>query len=658
MRSILLLLILMPAFIFAACSSGGVTAPGGPSSPDDLIAQDWGNYQLTFDPVTQDVEVVYDRNTSGHLEISAYLNPPACGSGCITAVINSWDVVTHIASFDVSIQNPTNITPRDVRMIFYWLGTKKILNADSYTRAFVGSIEPFIAFGKANPNRTFPGGSTATETVDIYWPPMSPFSLYFKVSAWVWANCRDPYEINNMMQMNGDLYPSGGYTEAHCDVLDWQGDVTGVTVDTTIFNGGVSSMAYAGGNHWQQGFVNAMGVPVGTYTLLITASSPNPQNYDLYNYIDIAVIPQPTGWIPEGPWIFNQGPCSLDFGVIGAVGGGSPVICLPDISNQCSEVWKYPGSWGNIPGLYASLVNLDPGNPAFQPWPVVRIDAGNNGSIGWTNRNDEIWLGDPPFPIMNLNSYCNMVHPPNFIYFPIGDDHRHEALIWQEVPGEPVDCCDSFHQDQCVLYVRYEAPGAVAFQAFQGPEEGFNYTDQDMKWGAEFPSMYVGSDNTQVDPGDIVGIDTMRTQGDDVILVFIAMRVNRRVEVYQIIESGSGMNDTVVYFNTIMIQIPGALSGSPIDIELLPGNDEYEKNPGMPILNVLVDNAQSPPIPPGFGGSVWIFDAITGAFVDMIGDSTAPAVTGIPLYLDTDDIEWSVHVMDWDPKATKFLYVP
>ena len=150
MRGIIIFLFLLPVFMLSACSSSNVVTPTDyPTPPNEQIAQDWGDYGLTFDPTTGEVEITYDREASAHFEITNYLKPPACGgAGCITATLNSWDTVTHIASFDVTITNPSAWTPSDIRMIFYNLGIKKIVNADSFTKSFVGTIEPFIAFGK------------------------------------------------------------------------------------------------------------------------------------------------------------------------------------------------------------------------------------------------------------------------------------------------------------------------------------------------------------------------------------------------------------------------------------------------------------------------------------------------------------------------------
>ena len=213
MRSVIITLMFLMACLLSACSSSNIVTtpePSQPGSASDEGAQCWGDFALKFDPGTQDMEVLYNRSADVHFEITTFLNPPSCGGGgCVTATLNSWNPATFIASFNVTITNPTNLSPSDVRMVFYNLGGKKIANADSFTRCMVGSIEPFIAYSKMAANRVFPPNGAVTETIDIYWPPASSFFIFFRVSAWLWLNCQDPYEINGMYQ-NGAITPGGG----------------------------------------------------------------------------------------------------------------------------------------------------------------------------------------------------------------------------------------------------------------------------------------------------------------------------------------------------------------------------------------------------------------------------------------------------------------
>ncbi|MFH1515783.1 MAG: hypothetical protein ABIG42_10040 [bacterium] len=650
MRFFKLFIPLVTLILISACSSNGAVIPDKTSVPlSEQIVQDWGTYGLSFDPDSQEIDILYDRESSVHYDITAFLNPPACGGlGCITASLINWNPATLVATFNVTITNPSAWTPSDVRMIFYNLGGREIVNVDSYTKAFVGTIEPFIAFGKANPNRTFPAGAAITETVKIYWPPMSPFVVWFKVSAWLWLNCQDPYEINNQFQA-GTLTPNGGSATIGCQVLDWQNNVTGVTIDTTPITGGVTALANIAAV-WQATITNSMGAGVGTYKSLITASSPNPQNFDLYHYLDIVI--SPPGWGSGDDFDLQPGPCTLDFGVIANNPAGHTLVTFPDPAGVCNQIWKYPG-WGNPPVFYASLANLDPSNPMFKPWPVVRLDAANDGAFGWTNRDSTTWQPNPP--LAGINNYCNFDNIPSFTWFPVGNDNRHEMVWMNELPLWPVDCCDTFNDHQCALYVDL-GHGIIGFQGINGFPQGGNYLDNHIRWEAYFPAFFIGDEYGQVDPADVSGIDCMITEEEDVIRVFIAERVHGVVEVYDINDVGPGPNDIVTYYMTIPILNNDQFQCEPIDIELLPGRDQYEPLPGIPILCVLIDNAAFPFPPPGFGGTITIYDAETGALVDQIGDSANPGVMNQPAYLDTDDRAFAIHVMQQGPTVTVFKY--
>jgi hypothetical protein len=655
MRARYLLIILVILTMISACSkSAEITAPDAPQAPENAGLADLGNFALKVDPNTMEAEVVFDRTASIHYEITSFLQPPACGgAGCLTASLIGWNPATFIATYNVTITNPTNLSVSDIRLVFYNLGGKDIANPDSYTKEYVPTISPFIAFSKGVANRVMPPFGVDTQQVQIYWPPASSFFVFFKVTAWLWINCQDPYEINGMYQ-NGILKPSSGNANIGCFVPDWQNNVTGVKIDTTPITGGVTNLANIAGNQWQANITNTTGAGPGTYKCLITASSPNPQNYDLYNYLKILI--SPNGFSPFGKWQLPPGPCTLDFGIVGRNTGGDGIVVMTDPAGACNQVWKYPGGWANAPFMYASLVNLDPTNPNFQPWPVERIDATEDGAFGWTNYNSTMWLQPPyPGPVWNMNTWCNMNNVPSFIWNPEADDHRH-YLWWQrQFLLTPVDTCDTFTLDQCALYVD-PGFGAAGFHGIPGARHGKDYTDADIVWEAIFPAGLVGREPGQLDPGDVGGIDCWRSPQEGVMFLYVALTANRRVEVFTITDVGPGPVDVVNHFMTIFMFDHEQNWGAPIDCELLPPHEKYNPDPGQPILCVLIDNSNAPPAPPGFGGSVWIYDALTGAFVDRIGDNVNPAVQGIPMYLDTDDPQYSVHIMEQGAVVTQYNY--
>jgi hypothetical protein len=329
---------------------------------------------------------------------------------------------------------------------------------------------------------------------------------------------------------------------------------------------------------------------------------------------------------------------------------GHAFVAHTDVQGLCSEIWKYPG-WNNPPVFYRSLRNLDINNFAFQPWPPVRIDAASDAAFGWTNINSNQWLIDPW--VANINTYCNMTNIPSFITIPQFDDHRH-YFIW---PGafalQAIEACDGFDTYQGGLYADLTG-GLLAFQGIPGALEGFDYTDMDIVFEATFPFAFIGDGPGKVDPADIVGIDIMFTPGDDNLFLYIAERLHSEIEVFTITNMGPGPIDAVNAFLTIPVLRGDGIPVQPVDIELLPPNADYLPCRDCAILCVAIDNAQFPFPPPGFGGTICIYDALGGALVDQIGDGVIPAVNNSPVYLDTEDVGFEIHVMQQGPVVTVF----
>jgi hypothetical protein len=326
-----------------------------------------------------------------------------------------------------------------------------------------------------------------------------------------------------------------------------------------------------------------------------------------------------------------------------------------DAAMVCNQIQRFPG-WGNPSVNYASLVNLDPGNPRFQPYPVLRLDATNDGAFGWTNENTRNWL-DQPFPVANYQTYCNFDNLPGFIWNPEPDDHRHYMIAMQEFALTPVDVCNTFNDDQCAIYAE-TGFGMVGFQGIPGGPYGFDYTDADIIWEAFFPPALVGVEPGQVDPADIVGIDAKRSEQNGVLILYVALKANWRIEVFSITDMGPGPGDAVNHLFTIPVLNKEQMPNTPLDIELLPQWGRYQPAPNDDVLCVLVDNAAWPAPPPGFGGSVLIFNANTGALVDQIGDNAIPAVVNPPAFLDTDDSAWAVHISQQGPFVTQITFHP
>ena len=397
--------------------------------------------------------------------------------------------------------------------------------------------------------------------------------------------------------------------------------------------------------------------PTGTRDYLIDS----PDGIALNNYamlefatyltFDAEVI-LPPDWHEDGSWNLPAGPCVLDFGMISNT--GHAYVVHTDVTMQCTEIWKYPG-WGGVPAFYKSLVNLAPGDPMYIPYPPTRIDAAFDGALGWCNYNSNPWMMAPSV-VWNASVYSNFDVGGNFIFNPEANDHRHYMIF---VPANQalfaVDCCDTFDGYQCAIYTE-TGFGQVGFQGIPGAPQGFDYTDNDIKWEAFFPPALVGVNPGQVDPADITAIDCKVGPEPNTIYLYVALKANRRIEVFKIFDAGPGPVDTVTFALTIMTQINGGFWCPPVDIELLPPHANFTPAPNAPLLCMLVDNTVAPNPPPANGGTVAIYNANTGALVDQIGDAGGPACQNVPKFLDTNDNEFSIHIMQTGPRVTKIDY--
>jgi hypothetical protein len=92
----------------------------------------------------------------------------------------------------------------------------------------------------------------------------------------------------------------------------------------------------------------------------------------------------------------------------------------------------------------------------------------------------------------------------------------------------------------------------------------------------------------------------------------------------------------------------------PVDCELLMPNPGYMPAPNVPILNVAIYNDVLPP--PSYGGYINIYNSLDGSFIEQIGDPYIPAVRNEPVFLDTEDYMYEIHVMQKGAVVDMFKY--
>ena len=305
--------------------SGGPDAPITPPLPDDtgIQAPDiprveniedstrtlWGIWSVTYDPEINEVEVVPVRVSEFHVDITDMILPPSCDD-CFAIAVNGFDPVTRILDADVTLRNPYPISGKDVRGILFTNDYGHLLtNADDWTGLWDtpggSSLNPFKAFAKSEANRIFVGDSENTENYLVYIPvPPAYFAITFAVDASWPGNCKEPYTIDNFTQVDDLFDYEGAYATLTVDVLDWQDDVSKVTLVATEITGqSFTPFVYDSGNTWTLELVNNEAAPAGEYELRIIADSTDSPGTPLYDYVSVTIThvlqPSVTGVDPD-----------------------------------------------------------------------------------------------------------------------------------------------------------------------------------------------------------------------------------------------------------------------------------------------------------------------------------------------------------------------
>ncbi len=249
-------------------------------------------YSIDIDIESNSVEVIRNRDSEPHWNVTSFLLPPNCNN-CFTAAILNYDPVAKTVNVRVTLKNPTNLTGYDVRGIILDFGYMKLTNPDSYTKLFgPGAINPFIAW-ITNADRSFPALQVHYEEISIYNPAYPKFPAFTFVVDASWPNhCKEPYEVHPF-DVTGDLQSDGSNSLLiNCTAYDWQDNIESVTIDLTPIGGmfGVP-MNDMGGNLYQTNITYVSGPGQGYYDLLITATTSDPVAYNqTYNYVTIHVV--------------------------------------------------------------------------------------------------------------------------------------------------------------------------------------------------------------------------------------------------------------------------------------------------------------------------------------------------------------------------------
>ena len=307
---------------------------------------------MVIDQDAKTIEVLDNRELAMHLNVRKILQSawwcPA--HNCLNIQFLDIDLVNNIYKIKGTLVNPTNYSGFDVRAIIF-LDEKghQLLNPDDYSMLYEDGtdINPFRAYAKTMPQRRFTSYASFSEIFEMYIPPVpKKFMIDFAIDASWPSNCPEPYDLD-AFGYEGKIYPDDPDLEGtdqgeglvYTKVLDWQSNVSEVTVDTTPITGDITSLAYnVSTDRWEAAITDTMDAPPGDYVCLIGAFSTDDSTIGLYNYLTVTVQETPPPAVQT---------------IYGHVGDG---FVLSDLD-----------------GTVLSVVNEDP--LGFQPPPVTVVDG-------------------------------------------------------------------------------------------------------------------------------------------------------------------------------------------------------------------------------------------------------------------------------------------
>ena len=622
--------------------------------PDGRIL--WGAWDIGIDPITGTIDVAVNRELDGHYDVKAYLLPPNCNN-CVIPKLKGI-VSQGVYRIDITLKNPTTITGYDVRGTVLNKGVIELRDPDSYTFIFAPPTEtkprPFVAYD-TGPGRPFYPNATHTEEFHIYnlFHPDYTTINYVVDASWP-GNCKEPYAVTNC-QATGAFYNDGSNTASiYADVYDWQDDVQSVWVDLTALGGSThTTMTHTTGNTWVKynAFWQDGGYLPGTYKVLVTAiTSGSMFNNATYNYVTINITTPGAGgefvnelanWELKGD--HAPGTC-LDLAVIGYAAGYSYTMVVAGDGNY--HLWDstYTSADGYV------------GYPSNPHDPIIRFD---NASLATPEALDTwAWLESNDDPDPNTPGGT----PPQDA--PIGywawiwwwwdknpgtpglePDATGWILYQDPVPGppiatytEPFDACGGFARDGMQYWGSKYASGDETLFPYVGVY-GFIYPYKEPGSMAFVGMTPQGSGDGKVDRKLVNGLDVDDLAGlSNVYCVFSEKAPEKAVEIYQYdFPAAVTAGD---YNMTPLLTIHPV--NEPIDVEILPMKNLAKDSDWICVLTAA--------------NEVEVYKVSDGSLVTTFGG--VPYVDGEARYLDVDDLNYKVHIMQDGPKVSVFYYKP
>jgi len=184
----------------------------GDSMPSSDGHTSWGRYFLVVNEEDMTAEVVADRTTQSHYDVTWVKD--ICPT-CVTAKLTNVDFGTRTFYVELHTQNPTMKIGYDVRFIVDLDGTGEydLLDPDNYTKLhdIAGTPNPFRALAKQLTNRVYLPAQNDVAELQLYISAEHTPITYipFLIDVSFPGRCQEPFMMDGI-EINGEFPPGGG----------------------------------------------------------------------------------------------------------------------------------------------------------------------------------------------------------------------------------------------------------------------------------------------------------------------------------------------------------------------------------------------------------------------------------------------------------------
>jgi hypothetical protein len=290
-----------------------------------------------------------------------------------------------------------------------------------------------------------------------------------------------------------------------------------------------------------------------------------------------------------------------------------------------------------------TLVDIDPLNEGFNPYPVARLDTAVTGGIGLFADSDgtfdDGFYTGPIRSVMVTIYSGEMGMSPEYINYGDGDASRmvpsNSALVG-------VDITEDFQGN---LYGLWADPEGILPPEVYGLMP--DYTRHDVIMGGDFPPELLGDGPGMISPdADNLKAFEMGGLGIEIGYLYILESDGgtAELEVIEYTIDGISIQTNFTPITTIPIDDPNV-----VDIDSIMFNPMYLPNPESDSIAVLING--------GTGAYIQMYNSLEYNMVEEIGKEDGPVISGTATALDSDNVSWALLVTNDSGQVSTLRWV-